>query len=72
MTHESIINGQIVYLKSFEKDGVQVYVNIFTGQIERPAFVNPMRLSQKNMYKNEIDRCKLPIFDTTTNEEATQ
>jgi len=68
MTHESIINGQLVYLKSFEKDGEQVYVNIFTGAIEQPAYVNPMRLAQKNMYRNEIDRCKLPIFE----QEATQ
>lgn len=72
MTHEAHINGVLVYLKSFENNGEIVYVNILTGAIEHPAHVNPMRLSQKNMYRNEIDKCILPMFETENDNTNTE
>lgn len=60
MEYEAHIQGQLVYLKSFQTvDGV-VYVNINTGLIEQPTHVNPMKLSQKNMLHKKILMCRLP------------
>ena len=59
-TYEAYINGQLTYLKAFQTaDGV-VYVNIHTSKVETPTHVNAMRLAQRNMYRKEIQNCRLP------------
>ncbi len=60
MNYEAIINGAKVYLKSFIQGNETIYVNILTGCIECPMFVNPMRVAQENYYRKEIINCKLP------------
>ena len=60
MTYEAYINGKLTYLKAFTTLTGVVYVNIHTGNIETPTHVNPMKLVQRNLYKREIDGCRLP------------
>jgi len=75
-TYEAYIQGQLTYLKAFQTATGVVYVNIHTGNIERPNHVNPMRLAQRNMYRVLIDRCRLPkplepIIDIETDTHPT-